>query len=395
MSFKCGVGSNDIIDTKEALKSAITQAKQKSEIDKIDFIFIYFTIFHKQSDLEEAIKECIPDVPNCGCSGEGIIGKEFSVEGNSPGISVMLFSGKGIKFKHTITEGVEGNSFEVGSKLGLWHKKNDKKSKALILLTDGLKTNYTSLKDGVESNFSFLYKQKIFGGGAGDDFTMKETFQLFNGKVYQNSVVSVSLSGDFSIVHDVTHGISPIGTEHKITKIQDNIIYEIDGRKATDVVDEYRVQGYVDNWGDVTARLAVAFLASDKISKDYDKYLIRYIIQPNDDGSILLSADAKEGESIWITARDIDKLENGIVQMSERLSSELNGKDPKAFFNFDCGGRGNEVMEESRKMRNLKFLQKSLGCSDNWSGFYTYGEYAPVKNTNSFHSYTGVILALY
>jgi hypothetical protein len=350
---------------------------------------------HDSARLEEAIKVTLGDTPNCGCSGEGIIAENLSIEGSEPGISVMLFGGEKIHFHNQLFENVSGNDFEVGQKLGEWAKKIDKKSKCLVLLTDGLTTNSSSLRDGIASTFSLFFKKKVFGGGAGDDLSMKKTYQIFNGKFYSNAVSVFSIGGTFKIAYAVNHGISPIGEEHIVTKAKDNIIYEIDGKKALDVLDKYRLDDEIDDWGKASAGLAVAFKAPKNVSESYDEYLVRFMIQPNEDGSLLISANATEGDSVWITRRDLDKIDSGIIAISDRVNTQLKGKKPFAVLNFDCAGRGRMIMEESRKMKNLRYLQNGLGKNVPWTGVYTFGEFAPINKTNEFHSYTNVILALY
>ena len=395
MNLKCGSGASNAKNTQEALNEAITSAKKEGGIDEVTFASIYFTVGHDPTDLEKAIKVSLGDVPNCGCSGEGVIAKNFSIEGDSPGISVMLFAGDKIHFRNQIFENVSDNDFEVGHKIGEWAKKVDKKSKCVIIFTDGLSTNSSSLRDGITSTFSLFFKKKVFGGGAGDDLSMKKTYQIFNGKVYSNAVSVFSIGGKFKIAHAVNHGISPMGQEHIVTKVKDNIIYEIDGQKAFSALKPYLHDDEVDNWGKASAGLAVAFKAPLNVIESYDEYLVRFMIQPNEDGSLLISANAKEGDSIWISRRDLDKIDSGIIAMAERVNSKLKAQKPFAVLNFDCAGRGRVIMEESRKMKNLRYLQNELGASTPWAGFYTFGEFAPINNTNEFHSYTNVILALY
>ena len=45
------------------------------------------------------------------------------------------------------------------------------------------------------------------------------------------------MSGKGSIVSGISHGCVPIGTRHTITRSKGNIIYEIDGVPALDVLE--------------------------------------------------------------------------------------------------------------------------------------------------------------
>lgn len=395
MSFRCGSGASKKSETSKALEEAISIAKEDGGLKEISFGFIYFTVGHDISELKSALTEHLSGVPHSGCSGEGVIGRQFTVEGEEKAISVMLFHGDKIRFKNKLYQNLKGNDYQIGLEISKWTKEV-KKLKNLILLPDGLTCNFSELKDGIELNLGLFGKLQLFGGLSGDDFSMKNTYQIHNGEIYQNSVSCVAMVGDFKVCYEASHGCSPVSQEHVFTKVENNIIYEIDNRPALDVISRYSMAEEISDWGRTSVNLCLALEAPSDIIKSYDKYLIRFMVHQNEEiKSVTISSNVKKGESVWLARRDLDKIDNGIVELGQSIRNKNKKKDPIAVFHFDCGVRGKMIMNEDRKMKNLRYLQNEIGPNSPWCGFYTFGEIAPLNNKNSFHSYTLVVMAIY
>ena len=95
----------------------------------------------------------------------------------------------------------------------------------------------------------------IFGGMAGDDFTMTGTFVFTNDRCTNNGLVVIALDETKIQVSSLaTSGWKPVGTLRTITKSEGNIVYTIDDERALDVVIKYMVvSGKLDEWKDVIA----------------------------------------------------------------------------------------------------------------------------------------------
>src|SRR5690606_34701436 len=81
----------------------------------------------------------------------------------------------------------------------------------------------------------------IVGGAAAHSFnyrSLQETYQYIGDRVLTRSAVAFALSGDLGVEIASCHGCSPVGVELTVTRAEGNVLYELDGRRASDVWEE-------------------------------------------------------------------------------------------------------------------------------------------------------------
>src|SRR3712207_7001710 len=82
------------------------------------------------------------------------------------------------------------------------------------------------------------------GGGAGNNYNPEEpTYQYCDDEVISDGVSYALLSGEAQTAWAISHTLIPIGGERKVTRSKGNVIYEIDGKPATEVLEEYLPEG--------------------------------------------------------------------------------------------------------------------------------------------------------
>lgn len=186
----------------------------------------------------------------------------------------------------------------------------------------------------------------------------------------------------------------PIGGERTVTRSQGNVIYEIDGKPALEVFQEYLPDPtLVDDWGSFANSLALSFRAPSYI-KD-EEYVARALLTANKaEGSVNLATEVQEGTSVWMSSRDKEKTTSGLDRMATQIKQELGGAQPRLVLHFDCTARGKVMFRDKEKLQLLRQLRQAVGPEAPWAGFYTFGEIGPVGKHNCYHNYTAVVLAL-
>ena len=188
----------------------------------------------------------------------------------------------------------------------------------------------------------------------------------------------------------------PIGGERIVTRSQGNIIHEIDGKPATEVLKEYLPEHALTDdrdWMRYAISLALIFRAPSYM-KD-EEYVVRGAPKVNlTDGTITVQTEVPEGTSVWFSSRDKEKMTTGLDRMAAQIEDQLGGEKPKLVFQFECATRGKMMLREQEKLQLLKRLRQSVGPDVPWAGFYTMGEIGTVAEHNLRHLYTSVVLAL-
>lgn len=247
---------------------------------------------------------------------------------------------------------------------------------------------------GLEGNLSSEQFLPVWRGCPADNLAMAQTYQYCDDEVVSDGVAYALLSGEAQPAWAIGISYIPIAGERRVTRTQGNVIYEIDGKPALEVLQEYLPDpALADHWGRYVLTCALCFRAPSYM-KD-EEYAFRTIPSVNKaDGSISVQTEVQVGTSIWFSIRDKEKTTTGLDRMSAQIKQQLGDAQPKLVFHFDCTARGKSMFREQEKLQLLRRLRQAVGPEAPWAGFYTSGEIGPVGTHNIYHNYTVVVLAL-
>lgn len=218
----------------------------------------------------------------------------------------------------------------------------------------------------------------------------------------EGGVSGVLFGEDVRLVTGLSQGCSPVGGIHQVTKADDNILIELDGRPALDVFREdigevlsrnlERVSGYIhaalpiagDDTGD-------AF--GDGSGKDPDTesaddpgdYLVRNVVGI-DPGNKLVAIGERiaAGDRVMFVRRDGPAAAEDLDRMLADVTARAQGR-PKAALYYSCVARGPNLFGADSE--ELKAVQAALGDDVPVVGFFANGEISK----NRLYGYTGVL----
>jgi hypothetical protein len=397
MAIKAGVGMSRHHNPNLAGREAAEQALKKAGVYRPDFVFMFASVGYAQHPLLRAVREATGGAPLTGCSGEGTINGADADESNFS-VVVTVISSDELHWHNGLATGLEDDPRTTGKQVAqelLPHLSAD--TIGLFVFPDGMMDNLEPFIAGLEGNLSLERFLPLWGGGAGNNFSPGQpTYQYCDDEVVTEGVSYALLSGEAHTAWAISHGLIPIGGERKVTRSQGNVIYEIDGKPATEVLNEYLPEGALTDdrdWIRYAISLALSFKAPNYM-KD-EEYVVRGVPAVRmADGSIVVQTEIEEGTSVWLSSRDKEKISTGFDRMAEQIKHQLGGEKPKLVFQFECLTRGKSMFREQEKLELLKQFRQSLGPDVPWAGFYTIGEIGPVEEHNLRHLYTSVVLAL-
>jgi hypothetical protein len=395
MTTKAAVGTSYHHNPNVAGREAAEQALRNAGLEKPDFVFMFATVGYDQRSVLQAVREATGGAPLCGCSGEGTIGGNYADESNHS-VVVMAISSDELRWRNGLATGLSTDSRAGGQQVAQ-SLSSDVSADAvgLFVFPDGTTVNFDEFFAGLEGDLSSDRFLPIWGGGAGDNLAMRQTYQYCDDEVVSDGVAYALLSGEALPAWAIDVGYVPIGGERKVTRSQGNVIYEIDGKPAVEVLQEYLPDpALAENWG---ARLANSFalcFRAPRYIKDED-YIFRAVLSVNKaEGSLTLATAAQEGTSVWFSSRNQEKVTTGLDRMATQIKRQLGDTQPKLVFHFDCTARGKTMFRDQEKLRILRRFRQAVGPDVPWVGFYTFGEIGPVGEHNCHHNYTAVVLAL-
>ena len=397
MATTAGVGMSRHHNPSIAGREAAEQALYKAGVSKPDLVFMFGSIGYDQRSLVRAVRETTRGAPLTGCSAEGTItGDEADESGFS--VVVTAISSEELQWTNGLVTGLEGDPRAVGKRVAQDLLPNLSPSTiGLFVFPDGLIDNLYPFFAGLEENLSSERFLPLWGGGAGNDFSLGEpTYQYCDDEVVSREVSYALLSGKARASWTISHGLMPIGGERKVTRCEGNVIYEIDGKPATEVLKEYLPEHALADdrdWMRYAMSLALCFRAPSYI-KDEEYVVLGVPAVKMADGSIIVQTEVQEDMSVWFSRRDQEKISTGLDRMAEQIKDQLEGEKPKLVFQFECLTRGKTMFREQEKLQLLRRFRQSVGPEAPWAGFYAYGQIGPVEKHNDRHLYTSVVLAL-
>jgi hypothetical protein len=397
MAIKAGVGMSRHHNPKLAGREAAEQALKQAGVDRPDFIFMFGSIGYDQHSLLRAVRKTTGGAPLSGCSAEGTINGDTADESNFS-VVVTAISSEDLRWTNGIATGLSADSRAVGQQVAqnvLPDLSAD--TIGLFVFPDGPTLTLYNFFAGLEGNLPSERFLPLWGGGAGNNVGWDEpTYQYCDDEVVSGGVSYALLSGEAQTAWAISHALVPIGDERKVTRSQGNVIYEIDGKPATEVLKEHLPEHALTDerdWTLYAISLALIFKAPSYI-KD-EEYVVRGVPQVNlTDGSIAVQTEVQEGTNVWFSSRDKEKITTGLDRMAQQIKDQLGGEKPELVFQFECMTRGKLMFREQEKLQLLKWFRQSLDPDAPWAGFYTIGEIGPVEEHNDRHLYTSVVLAL-
>ncbi len=394
MYTKAGVGMSRHRNPLVAGREAVDTALKSGGIEKADFVFMFASVGYNQQALVKAVREATGGASLCGCSGEGTIIRGETDESNFS-LVIMAISSDELRFRNGMGTGLKADSGAVGRTVAnTISPELSSDTLALFLFADGLTFNFDRFLNGLEGELNLDHLLPLLGGAAGDNWQLKRTYQYCDDSVISDGVSWALLSGNARIAWAVNHGCVSTGVEHKITRCEENTIYEIDGKPALEVLKTYLTDDEIVDWAKAVIHLTLGFETPGHM-EGYDDYMIRFMPTKDDEaGSVTIPTEVIEGTSIWMTRRDYDKVASGIDRLANQIKGQLGENPAKLMFQFDCCGRGKVFLREHQKIELLNRLQQQIPEAP-WLGFYTLGEIGPVGEANCFHNYTAVVAAIY
>ena len=339
--------------------------------DEVNLVIVHGSPFSLEDPtLLENLRAGFPNASIAGCSSAGDI-----LNGKNCENSVIYAA---IKFEHTAVRQVrvdlpeEGrNELEAGRELG--EKLQGDGLKQILLFSEGLAVDCDYLLEGMKEVLGA--DVAIFGGLAGDIFTVEHTLVMDREGVSGNAVVAVGLYGDRLEVQTSTSLFDQEGVEIEITASEDNILKEINGRPAFDVYEELlQEQGEMD----ATSCLHFPIIILDPETR---KPLCCRSIPEGyaDDKSLLAAGSIPEGPAKLVSFLNKEHLLEDVRRTCERIR----GESADFAMIASCIGRrsalGDDWLDEAISIR------QTLGDVPNL-GFYSFGEIGA-----GYHSQSSIV----
>jgi hypothetical protein len=313
------------------------------------------------------LKAAYPSIPVVGCTTGGEIAADAEVYDDSIVATAIEFERTAVAVAE-VALGVGESSLDAGKRLAAAlpaHGLN-----GIFVLSDGTRVNGSELVAGLQHVLG--PDIALTGGLAGDGARFVSTQVGLNANPAPGRLAAVGFYGDsIRFGYGTMGGWEPIGPERLITRSEGNVLFDLDGQPALELYKTYL--------GPEAANLpASALLCPLRIYPpgQPEASLVRTILAIDPERhAMTFAGDVPEGYVAQVTIGHFDKLVAGAGRAAERAAMA----DAKLAILVSCIGRkllmGQQIADE------VDAVAEALGPDCRLTGFYSYGEIAPLENS--------------
>jgi len=325
----------------------------------------------EDAELLPVLRDAFPESIVVGCSTAG----EITATGVSDGgitVTAASFSRTSLRCARARAEHM-ADSWQVGEQLAADLTASD--LVYVLVLSDGVHVNGSDLVAGLTAGLPAGVP--ITGGLAGDDGRFERTLVLDGRRVGERTVVAVGFYGEaLRVGHGSMGGWESFGPIRRVTRAQDNILYELDGRPALSIYQSYLGED-AENLP-ASGLLFPLALVSDDLR---ETGLIRTLLGVDRErGSLTFAGNLYQGGLVRLMHANFERLVDGSANAAELALRSLDGVEPTLSLLISCVGRrllmGSNIEEE------VEAVQRVLGRTATLAGFYSNGEISPFVPTS-------------
>ncbi|HWL95352.1 MAG TPA: FIST N-terminal domain-containing protein [Phycisphaerae bacterium] len=346
---------------------------------------------HFEDDCEEILSGVL-DRTNArtliGCTGDGIIGPDREVEG-APAIALWVGEMPDVRAMPFLLDIDDLKQFEGDED---WIDRVGVKSESnpgFVILPEPF-----SFAPGIEYALHEMDRifpgRPILGGVASAGEGPGQNRLFMNDQVLRQGTVGVSLSGNIVIEPVVSQGCRPIGEPFIVTKSEENVIQELRGRPAMEVLQSiFRSADAYDQSLMQAGGIHVGSAVSEAArSSGKSEFLIRNLIKVVDNSGLAVTTMVKPGQTIQFHLRDSKSADAEMKQLIRRRIAEMR-TPPRGGLLFTCNGRGSHMFGVPN--HDIGVINEAApDCQI--AGFFAAGEIGPIASRTFIHGFTSSLV---
>ena len=330
-------------------------------------------VFGSVEALETAAPTLAKSFPNAvrlGCSTAG----EISAEGVSDGtlvVTALHFAKTELRPTSTRLASME-DSRAAGGRLG--RALPTAGLRAVVIFGQGVAINGSAVLEGLTEVIGQAVP--VTGGLAGDGGAFVRTCVLDNEGASSDRIACIGLYGENLVVsHGSFGGWSPFGPARKVTKADNNVLYELDGEPALAVYKKYL--------GDHAKGLPASGLLFPfaMLGEDHsDIGLIRTILAVDEEkGSLTLAGEIHANGHLKLMHASTDALVDGAEAAAQAARESLSQDGDGLALLVSCVGR--KLVMGGRVDEEVEAVGAVFGRKARLAGYYSYGEISPFSRS--------------
>ncbi len=377
------VGISTHPNTARAALDASRQILESLGDQRPDWCVAFVTDEHTAylESLQKSLTEVLGTPYVVGCSVAGVLagGKEYE---DGPAVGLLAVHSDELRATPFLFKDTGDHGLTAATRLGQRMLSSRDSRDLLVVWPDPYHVRPDRLLSGLDAVLPGI----PVVGGAASARTNGKTLQFCGTESADAGVSGLRLGGRFHHAVTVTHGCAPLTQPLRATDVHENLILELDGKPAFDVLREHAPKDLLD---DLATAIHYLFVDIVPAGAGEDEYLIRNIVTVDPDtGVVAISDRIEEGQHLVFALREREAAKRDLGEALERIRAE-EGTDYRFGLYFNCLARGRCLYRESGI--DAAEIQRALPDVP-ILGFFCNAEIGPLKGENRLFTYTGLLV---
>jgi small ligand-binding sensory domain FIST len=385
------VGLSTQWDALRAAREVSEQVNQQLGGARADWcvVFATYEFADHLTTLLPALNEMIGTPYVVGCSAAGVIVGSTEVE-QGPALGVLAVSSDqltGTPFMFDVdTDAGQSAGAQIGERLSVSRDSDD----LLLVWPDACQIRPDRLLQDLQKSLGGV---QVAGGAASARNAGEKTFQFKGVDASTSAVSGLRLGGLFNQVIGVSQGLRRLGRPLQVTESHDNLILELEGRPALNVLREMTPPGMLDDLDQAINTISIGLLPQGgEVNPQPGDCSPQNIVHADPLAGVLgISAPVREGQYVVLLLRDARAARTDLTRMLDDLSPQRTGLDYKFGLYFNCLARGQALYGDHAVDSGL--IEQALPGMP-LLGFFCNAEIGPLTAMNRIFTYSGVLILI-
>ncbi|MCP4594171.1 MAG: hypothetical protein GY842_25865 [bacterium] len=320
-----------------------------------------------------------------GCAAESVIGPDREVE-RQPGAVLWVAELPGVRVLPFVLDYMDlqllGTPEALRERIGA----PEDQRPGFIVIPDPFSIPADDLLGRLDQAFP---GSPIVGGMATGAESPGQTRLFLNDQVLRHGAIGVSLTGAVDITTVVSQGCRPVGEAYVITGCQDNLITELGGKPALDVLKHIYSESSSDDQALMQGGIHVGRVVNESLQQYAPgDFLVRNVLGFVENKAIAVGDYLRRGQTVQFHVRDAKTADEDmrLLIQSQVVDCQLS---PRGGLLFSCSGRGAHLFGTPN--HDIKIINELMAdCAV--AGFFAGGEIGPIGNATFVHGFTSSLV---
>jgi hypothetical protein len=400
MGTQRGVVAHGVVSreksTPAAARALARAVREAFGADDPAVVLVYATVDHDPEVLLLTLAAALGPVPLVGCSTPGLMARDTFVEG-SFAAGALALGGPAVRAATGACEAYAHDTAAKGHDLG--RRLRDALGappRLVVLHGDPLcGADLEAFARAVQAETAC----PVVGGGSGQPWgAMVQTYQYHGVAAHSHAAVAVALAGEFTVEIATTTGTEPTPVTAAVTRVDANVLLELDGRPALAVYREFLgLPELAELRSEHNTAVALGFEFADP-ADDVEARAPWVVRGPFAldlaRGGLVMAASVPEGTRVVFHRRSVAVALAGAESAARALARRLAGRQVRAVIGFECAARTAPLLGKAEATREQQLVQSLVAPDAAWFGMFAWGELAPFGERVTYYNFTYPLVAL-